>query len=79
MVFKMFVYQQTFTLLELKEQKGIKFVIVSKSKGVCNSKLTPLYNDFLHNKKKLSGCRIRIQFNMIVLVVEQNSYTNKLI
>ena len=41
-----------------------------------SSKLTPLYTTFLHNIK-LSGYRIRIQFDNSVLVAEQNNYQTK--
>ena len=48
-----FVYQATLSLLELKEDKGTKYVIGCKSEGVYTSKLTSLYTTFhyiiLHN------------------------------
>ena len=53
-----------------------KYVTGWKSKGVYNSKLTPLYTVFLHNIK-LSGNKIGIQLNKCVLAVEQNSYVSK--
>ena len=74
----MFVYQSTFSTLELKEYKITKYVISWKSKGVFNSKLAPLYTAFLHNTK-LSAYRIRTQFNKSVLVLEQNNYPTKIV
>ena len=74
----MFVYQPTFSTLELKEDKGIKYVIGWKSKWVYNAKLTPLHTTFLHNIK-LSGYRIGIQFNKTILVLEQNNYPTKIV
>ena len=50
----MFVYQPTFSMLELKEDnKGTEYVIDWKSKEVYTSKLTPLLTAFLHNIKFL--------------------------
>ena len=63
-------------MLELKEDKGTDYYIGWKSKGICASKLTPLYTALLHSIK-LSGYRIRIQFNNSVLVVEQNDFATK--
>ena len=74
----MFVYQSTFSTLELREDDGTKYVIGWKSKEVYNSKLAPFYTVFLHNIK-LSGYIIETQFNKSVLVVEQNNYTTKIV
>ena len=49
-----FLYQTTLDTLELKKDKGIDYVLSSKSNGVYNSKLNPLYTAFLHSIK-LSG------------------------
>ena len=72
----MFVYQLTFSTLELTDDKGNDYVIGWKSKGVYSSKLTPLYTAFLHNMKR-SGYRIRIQLNNSV--VKQNNYATKIV
>ena len=74
----MFVYQPTFSTLELKEDKSTDYVIGWKSKEVHSSKLTPLCTDFLHNIKP-PGCRIRMQFDSSILVVEQNNYMAKIV
>ena len=57
-----FVYQPTFNMLELKEDKSTEYVVGWKSKGVCTSKFIPFYTGFLHNVKRF-GYKIRIQFN----------------
>ena len=72
----MFVYQLTFSTLELTDDKGNDYVIGWKSKGVYSSKLTPLYTAFLHNMKR-SGYRIRIQLNNSA--VKQNNYATKIV
>ena len=46
-----FVYQLTFNALELKKDKGTEYVNGLKSKGVYNSKFTPLHGAFLPNIK----------------------------
>ena len=74
----MFIYQSTFSTLELKEYRITKYVISWKSKGVFISTLAPLYTAFLHNIK-LSAYRIRTQFNKSVLVLEQNNYLTKIV
>ena len=74
----MFIYQSTFSTLELKEYKITKYVISWKSKGVFVSTLAPLYTAFLHNIK-LSAYRIRTQFNKSVLILEQNNYLTKVV
>ena len=62
MVFKMFVYQATFNMLELK-----KIVIGQKSKGLFKSNLL---SAFLPNIKYF-GYKIGKQFNNIPLFLEQ--------
>ena len=47
----MFVYQATFNLLGLEIDKGTKYVIGWKSKGVHNSELITLHGAFLRNMK----------------------------
>ena len=74
----MFVYQPRFSMLELKENKGNYYVISWKSREAYNSKLAPIYIAFL-DSIKLSGFNTEIQFNKSVLVVEQNSYTVKIV
>ena len=60
MVFKAcFFYQPTFDTLELKEYKPTEYVISWKSKGICASKLVPLYTAFSYNIKPF-GYKIRI-------------------
>ena len=73
-----FVYQSTFSTLELKEDKGTYYVIHWESKGLYASKLTPLYTAFLHNIKH-SGYKVGVQFNNSVLVLEQNNYVTKIL
>ena len=72
----MLVYQATLDMLELKEDKGINYVLSWKSKGEYNSKLKPLYTAFLHSIK-LSGYKMGIKFDKDPLAVEQNDYLNK--
>ena len=74
----MFVHQATFNTLELKKDKGTDYVLSWKWKGVYTSKLKPLYSEFLHSIK-LSGHKIKIKFDKDPLVVEQNSYTTKIV
>ena len=72
----MFVYQPTFNMLELKEDKGTDYVISWKSKGLLESKLLSLNVVFLPNIKYF-GYKIGRQFHNTPLVVEQNNYPNK--
>ena len=69
------VYQPTLDALELKKDNGTDYVLSWKSKGVFNSKLTPLYTAFL-NSIKLSEYRIGIKF---ALAVQQNNYLTKIV
>ena len=55
MVFKnIFVYQQTFNTLELKEDNDSEYVIGWKSKGVYTCHLISLYTAFLHKNVLLT-------------------------
>ena len=74
----MLVYQLTFNILELKEDKGTKYIIAWKSKRLLKFKLHPLYNAFLPNTKRF-GYKIRLQFKSTALVKEQNNYTIKIV
>ena len=74
----MFVYQPIFNTLKLKENKGAKYVIGWKWKGVYTSKLIPLYTVILCNIKDF-GHKIGIQFNNSVLIVEQSNYATKIV
>ena len=69
-----FVYQPTLDTLEFKKIK----TLISKSKGVYNSKLKPLYTAFL-NSIKLSGYRIGIKFDKDPLAVERGNYLTKIV
>ena len=53
-------------------------VISWKSKGVCNSKLTGLNNNFLTNIKYFEKKK-GIQCNNTPLVIKQNNYTVKIV
>ena len=65
-------------MLELKTNKGTEYIIGWKSKGVYNSKLIALHGAFLPNIKYFKK-KIEIQFNNTPLVIEQNSYTSKIV
>ena len=73
----MFVYQPTFNVLELKEDKDTEYIIGWKSKGVYISKLIALHGAFLPNVKYFRN-KIGIQFNSTLLVIEQNNYATKI-
>ena len=62
-------------MLVLKN-KGTDYILGWKSKGVNASKFKPLYTPFLHSIK-LSGYRIRIEFDKDPLALEQNNYLTK--
>ena len=47
----MFVYQPTFHVLELKNDKGTEYIKSWKSKGIYNSKLIALHSALLPNVK----------------------------
>ena len=74
----MFIYQPTFSVSELKKDKGTEYIIGWKSKGVYNSKLIALHGDFLPNIKYFRN-KIGIQFNSIPLFIEQNNYATKIV
>ena len=74
----MFIYQPTFNVLELKEDKGTEYIIGWKSKGVYNSKFIALHVDFLPNVKYFRN-KIGIQLNSTPLVIEQNNYATKIV
>ena len=73
-----FVYQPTLHTLELKEEKGIDYVLSCKSKKVYNSKLKSLYTALLHSLK-LFGHRMVIKFDKDLLAVKQNNYLSKIL
>ena len=70
---KTFVYQPTLDALVLRKDKGADYVLSWKSKGVYNSKLKSLYTAFLQSIK-VSGYRMRKQFDKDPLNIEQNNY-----
>ena len=59
---KMFVYQSTFNMVELKKDKGTDYIISWKSEGLFESKLFPLHGTFLPNTKYF-GYKIGMRFN----------------
>ena len=73
-----FVYQPKLATLELKKDEYTDNVLSSKSNGVYNSELKPLYTAFLHSIK-LSGYRMKIKFDKVLLAVEQKKllYQNR--
>ena len=52
------------------------YIIIWRSKGVYNTKLIPIKNDYFPNIKYFEH-KIEIRFNYTPLIVEQNSYTTK--
>ena len=68
----MFVYRPIPNTLELKEDKGVGYVLSWKSKVIYTFKLMPLYTIFSISAK-LSGYRTGIKFDNIILVVEENN------
>ena len=74
----LFVYQSTFNVLELKNDKGRKYIISWKSKGLYNSKLIALHGAFLSNVKYFRN-KIEIQFNNEQNVIEHNDYKTKIL
>ena len=75
----MLVHQPTFSMLQLKEDKGTDYVISWISKGVYSSNISPLHTIFFFHSIKLSRYRIGIKFDNESLIVEQNSYTSKIV
>ena len=73
----MFVCQATFSMLQLKKDKGIDHIIIWKSKGVYSSNIFTQDIVFFHNINLLRY-KIGRKFNKDPLVVEQNNYTSKL-
>ena len=57
-----FVYQPTLDTLELKKEKSTDYILSWKLNGVYNSKLKPLYTDFLHSIK-ISRDKMGIKFS----------------
>ena len=74
----MFLYQPTFNVLELKNDKCSEYIISWHSKGICHSKLIAFYGAFLPNVKYFRN-KIRIQCNSTPLVIEKNNYTTKIV
>ena len=74
----MFVSQPTFSTLELKKDKGNKYVIGWKSKVLFKSKHFPLHGAFLANII-FFGYKIGIQFNNNPLAAEENNYATKIV
>ena len=74
----MFVYQPTFTTLDLKKDKDTEYIVAQKSKELFKSRLEPLYKAFLPNIKRF-GYKIRMQFNKTALVVQDNNYSHKIV
>ena len=74
----MFVYQLTFNVLELKNDKGTKYIISCKSIGIYNSKVIALHGAFLPNMKYFRN-KIGIHFNSTPFVIEQNNCTTKIV
>ena len=73
-----FFYQPTLETLELKKDKGSDYILSSKSKGVFNYKLKPLYIAFLQSMK-LSRYKMGIKFDKYPLAVEQSNYLSKIV
>ena len=73
----MFVYQATFNMLAPKIDKGIEYVTAWQSKGLFEWKL-PLHGAFMCNIKQF-GYEIGLQFNDAPLVIDQNSFTTRIL
>ena len=74
----MFVYQSTFNMLESKINKSTESVTGCKSKGLFERKHFPLHGAFMSNVKRF-GYKIRIQFNITPLVVDQKKFVTKIV
>ena len=74
----MFAYQPICNILELKENKGLKYAISWKSNKLCTFKFI-LLNGILLPTIRQFGYKIGLPFNSSALVVEQNNYTTKVI
>ena len=74
----MFVYQPTFNVLGLKNDKSTEYSIKWKSEGIYNLKLIALHGAFLPNIKYFRK-KIGIQFNSTHLVTELKNYATKIV
>ena len=72
----MFVCQLVFSRLVLKEGEGSEYVIAWKSKGLFETELYSLHNDFLHNIIQFRY-KIRMKFNTTPLFIDKNNYVTK--
>ena len=70
-----FVYQLGFRVIKYYNTRT-GYIIIWRSKGVYNTKLIPIKNDYFPNIKYFEH-KIEIRFNYTPLIVEQNSYTTK--
>ena len=70
----MCVDQATLDALEFNKDKEIDYFLSSKSNGLNNSKLKPLYTAFL----RLSEYKMGIKFDKDPLAVEQSNYLSKI-
>ena len=73
----MFVYQPTFKTIKYKNT-NIEYITEWISNGLYNSRLNALNSDFLLNIKYFTK-RMGIQFNNILLVVEQSNHTTEIV
>ena len=73
-----FFHQTKNDTIELKKYKLTNNSLSWRSKGVYNSKLKPLYTDFLHSIK-LSEYRMGIKFDEHPLAVEKSNYTTEVV
>ena len=73
----MFVYQSTYNVIKYLNT-STEYTTSWRSKGVYNTKLIAIKNDYLPNIKYFKY-KIGIQFNNTPLIVEQNIYTSKII
>ena len=73
-----FFCQPTFNKVKVKRRLGHWICYWLEIKSGVYFKLAPVYNAFLHDLK-LSGYRIRIQFNKSIIVVEENNYPTKFV
>ena len=78
MVYEMFVYQPTLSMLQLQKGKGTHYILNWKSKGLYTSILFPKHSPFLHSVK-FFGYEIGIKFDKDPLAVEQKIYTTKIV
>ena len=64
--------------LQSQKDKSVDYVNSWKSEGLYSFTLSLQYNHFLHIIK-FFGCKIGIKFDSDPLLVEQNSYANKIV